>query len=96
MDAVLCDLVTAELTHAEYLFDFPLLLTFDKVRRRSREIGAVFGGFSVRGQVSGVKNIMYFPAWRELELVGGQGDNCDDLEGAVMFWCKFSGRVLDG
>ena len=42
---------------------------FDKVRRRPRVVGPVFGGFAIRGQEGCVEDVMNGPGHGELQLI---------------------------
>jgi len=53
-----------------YCFHFVLVLAFDKVRRWSREVGAVRVRFDIWGKKAGMEDGVNVPLGWEFEMIG--------------------------
>ena len=69
LDKILKLLFTSKVTVINDGFDFVFFGVFDKIRWWPRVVGPVFHGLTIRGQQGRVKDVMYGPGRRELQLI---------------------------
>src|SRR5882762_2673126 len=84
----------ADETRVNYRVNFVVFISVDQVWKGAREVGAVGGGFTVRGEKGCMKHWvnMGAPTDGEIEAESDLIDNGHDGEGAMTAGGEFQGR----